>query len=148
MTFQINPRAVELALYLRDHSDNYKDQLEELEALWGTVKERYPLLTFDKRFDNMTGPGWWPILEMLFSQLSLIVEAGYPVKITQIKEKFGGLRVYVSSNKESAGAVHDAISDAAHRATGACYFCGESATLRTDRAWIATLCDEHNTPNC
>jgi len=60
--------------------------------------------------------------------------------IVQIKEKFGGLRVYADGGTE----VHQAyINFAAAMAARTCEICGNPGELR-DGGWMKTLCDEHH----
>lgn len=62
--------------------------------------------------------------------------------IDQVKQKYGGLRFYVDPRKCSAE--FDAvIMDAQRRSFTVCEECGEPATVRDDRDYIRTLCDQH-----
>lgn len=58
----------------------------------------------------------------------------------QVKEKFGGLRFYMSATTE---AIHDTIARAAEKSFHSCEDCGRPGKLRRRRGWLATLCDEH-----
>lgn len=98
------------------------------------------------------GPGWWPILESLCGRINSHVEwkqnqlekyqrgEGCPdVIVSQIKEKFGGLRFYYDGGDDTVdGMVRMAESWAAQT----CEECGKPGTMRTG-GWIRTLCDEH-----
>lgn len=87
------------------------------------------------------GPGWSNILMDLHQQL---VEVDPDYDVGQIKEKFGGLRVYLDSGwNQGAEALIDAATASAAET---CEFCGEPGKLRTDRSWHKTLCDGHNAP--
>ena len=64
------------------------------------------------------------------------------VVITQIKEKFGGLRFYYDGGDEYiAGAVHLAES----MSYKICEQCGEKGDLRGVQ-WLYTACDQHTKP--
>ncbi len=77
------------------------------------------------------GDGWEPLLRRLFGQLS----AG--VVLTQVKEKWGGLRVYFYG---ATDAEYDLI-DAAERASlTICEVCGQPGKPNPT-GWISTLCD-------
>ena len=61
----------------------------------------------------------------------------YPVKFDQIKEKFGGLRVYISGGDEY---VRGLISMAEGWSYKSCERCGEKGSPNK-KGWIITLCD-------
>lgn len=94
------------------------------------------------------GDGWFELLW----DLSLTIEAeivaiksaqdssddGAPFAI-QVKEKFGTLRFYMSSETDS---ISNAILEAERRSAVTCEVCGESGKLRGG-GWVSTLCDKH-----
>ena len=100
------------------------------------------------------GAGWWPIIESLCQHIQTHIDwcnnraEKYPdlcyrsvdqVVITQIKEKFGGLRFYYDGGNDIiAGMVTMAESWADHT----CEVCGTPGERRTG-GWISTLCDVH-----
>ena len=53
-----------------------------------------------------TGPGWKNLIKELDSKMSAI-DPDYTIE--QIKEKFGGLRYYFSSNSHNADAMYDLL---------------------------------------
>lgn len=63
----------------------------------------------------------------------------HPVKAVQIKEKFGGLRFYVSGGDEFDRGV---IFSAEAMSRKICETCGQKGKTRDD-GWMITLCDEH-----
>ena len=63
----------------------------------------------------------------------------HPVKAVQIKEKFGGLRFYVSGGDEFDRGV---IFTAETMSRKICETCGQKGKTRDD-GWMITLCDEH-----
>ncbi len=80
------------------------------------------------------GDGWVPIVERLGEQLA---DLG-GVTVTQVKEKFGGLRVYhESSDYDTAEAL---IRTAEEECARTCENCG-AAGSRRGGGWILTLCD-------
>ena len=82
------------------------------------------------------GDGWIPILDEMFTQLRA---DGWDGEVGQIKEKFGGLRVYL----DGASAEQHAIVEAAEtRASKTCETCGKPGTLRSKSGWIRTACEE------
>lgn len=62
-----------------------------------------------------------------------------PVKAVQIKEKFGGLRFYVSGGDEFDRGV---IFTAENLSRRTCETCGDKGKTR-DGGWMITLCDKH-----
>jgi len=92
------------------------------------------------------GPGWWPIVESLCSNIQHYIDwknkhgqIVAQVTVDQIKEKFGGLRFYHSGGDDHTnGMIAMAESWAAH----ACEECGKPGK-RSNSGWIRTLCAEH-----
>jgi hypothetical protein len=85
--------------------------------------------------------GWFEILNRLCQKLQSM---GLPedFQFLQVKEKFGGLRVYVLGGTD---AVWDAIDAAEAESFKTCEECGSTGKLRTDMGWLRTLCDTcHN----
>ena len=85
-----------------------------------------------------TGDGWYDLLDTLCEYISVEVKYNKapPVQFEQVKEKFGGLRVYTTGgNKEIQGA----ISLASMISYKTCEDCGVPATVRTT-GWIRNLC--------
>lgn len=87
------------------------------------------------------GPGWAEILIDLHEQL---VKIAPDYDVGQVKEKFGGLRVYLDSGwSESVEALIDA---AEFRASATCEACGRPGRMRTG-SWLKTLCDDDAVSN-
>lgn len=116
----------------------------------GTPQERAKQVTFrmqDARADQIPGSleavgrGWHPLLLDLHRQL-LEVDPEYGV--TEVKEKFGRLRVYLR-----AGLLRDLERDQAQRLVSAaevhsgsiCESCGNPGLTRHGDVWIKTVCD-------
>lgn len=84
--------------------------------------------------------GWHPILEELFQKIDkLQKEQELEIKVTQVKEKFGGLRVYVDGATDD---VYKLINEAEDKASKTCEVCGQPGTLQRD-GWWAVRCEEH-----
>ena len=78
--------------------------------------------------------GWHKILDWLDTQLSK------NCAVLQVKEKFGTLRVYVSTNDEQD---FEAADEAERRSMDTCELCGASpAETYRDRGWVITRCAE------
>lgn len=86
------------------------------------------------------GPGWYDIITSLDNQLAEI-DPDYTVH--QVKEKFGGLRYYFSTDKtgHEVNAMNELIRIAERQAAHTCEDCGGLGTLRDD-GWMQVLCDE------
>ena len=74
------------------------------------------------------GPGWGGLVEEAYEALP------DGATIAQIKEKFGGLRVYAYPSVEAITAIEA-------RSETVCEDCGAPGKLR-ERWWIRTLCDD------
>lgn len=75
--------------------------------------------------------GWRKLVEEFMDSV-----AGTEFRAIQIKEKFGGLRIYGS------GPVTAEYDKAAVKASHTCAICGEEGKLRSTN-WMAVLCDKH-----
>ena len=81
------------------------------------------------------GKGW----ESLYKPLIKLCQENN-VTITQIKEKYGGLRFYVYSAPDW---LHDLIDAAEEKSITVCELCGAPGELR-GASWYMTRCDECN----
>lgn len=68
--------------------------------------------------------------------------------IAQVKEKYAGLRYYIHSfgvapDDPRIDMARALIADAENRSLSICQICGAAGSMRTDRGWYATLCDDH-----
>ena len=59
--------------------------------------------------------------------------------VDQIKQKFGGLRFYVTGDDQY---INGLIAMAEEWAGNTCEICGARGRLRSGK-WLRTLCDEH-----
>lgn len=86
------------------------------------------------------GEGWYPILDRLFADLAVIArEEALKLEIQQVKEKLGGLRVYV---RGGTARVQQRIAQAEEEASGACETCGgPSPGIRSHSGWLTNCCD-------
>ncbi len=89
------------------------------------------------------GQGWFDILLRLANRIETYQQAGRisePVEAVQVKEKFGGLRVYISPYN---GLVDSLVTEAHEASWSVCESCGESGELRRLGSWLLTRCDTH-----
>lgn len=96
------------------------------------------------RFGICTGDGWNDIIDHACSKL-----VNYPVEFSQIKEKFGELRMYLTylqrdMPESSYSELEAIISEAATKSRNTCDVCGSPGKIRPNsRGWLACRCDEH-----
>lgn len=105
----------------------YDEQVEKLLASRGV---KHPYCGFS------VGAGWFPIVERALDGLAAHGE----VRLAQVKEKFGGLRIYIDS-PEWSDEVAKIVDDAEAEAWKTCEDCGATEGVETKGpGWIRTLC--------
>lgn len=92
--------------------------------------------------------GWRSIVESLCERLSAAIadDAEAEVALLDMKEKYGGLRLTVSTlglSEHASEAVGLALDLAEARSTRTCELCGERARLMQRAGWYATRCPDH-----
>jgi rubrerythrin len=92
--------------------------------------------TIDSWHSLECGPGWYPLLQEVFTKL---IEMGWDKNFLQIKEKFGGLRFYANSTTDE---MEYLISQYEDRSEHTCEVCSQPGS-QNDEGWISTLC-----PSC
>lgn len=98
----------------------------------------YPQMFPGPRYNVSCGDGWRGIVTKLCADLHRIA----PIRVVQIKEKFGGLRFYVDGvPPEVKDQVFDLIREAEASSFETCEKCGKPGSM-TDTGWIKTLCQE------
>jgi hypothetical protein len=86
------------------------------------------------------GDGWFGILNNLIIGIrdNDKKKGGWITKVTQIKEKFGGLRFYVTGTSDKNWAL---IRNAEHKSYGVCEITGSEVEVGTwNDGWIRTIC--------
>jgi hypothetical protein len=101
-----------------------------------------PLLQIPRRI-RAVGPGWHPVLLRLHEQLGAVCP---DYRVVDVKEKFGGLRVYIETAEGSPrGPLTSLIRAAEADASVLCEFCGAPGRARSrgdaPAGWIKTVCD-------
>ena len=88
------------------------------------------------------GKGWWPLVEKVAAAIDSFNAAHHdsPVEVTQIKQKFGGLRIYHYNAPED---IRQLIDNAIEASWHTCERCGatEGVTTNLD-GYRLTLCPE------
>jgi hypothetical protein len=83
------------------------------------------------------GDGWFDIIYNLTKKIH---EIDPTVKITQIKEKFAGLRYYITTGTDE---VWNLIEEAENEASKTCEKCGTKENVKVrGEGWIRTTCQE------
>jgi len=91
-------------------------------------------------FGFETGQGWYPLIYELLDKLQAIEDRDkIGLEITQIKEKWGGLRVYINVGTDE---IWDLIDEYERKSFTICEQCGKSGILRINHGWFTTLCDK------
>lgn len=89
------------------------------------------------------GEGWYPIIEEALNRIESSI-IGTPTEdifeVLQIKEKLGGLRIYVNIYTYE---INKIIEEAKDKAAQTCEVCGKPGKLREINHWYFTNCDEH-----
>ena len=129
------------------NSANTEKLVKSFPNLYPQMHQLYPE-SEQVPFHFECGDGWLALLWELSSRIEAEIEAikvaqdsndeNVPFAI-QVKEKFGTLRFYMSSETE---AMSKAILEAERRSGVTCEVCGELGQRR-DGGWVSTLCDLH-----
>lgn len=91
------------------------------------------------------GPGWFDIIYDLSAKIEKIAEGfGVPdednILVLQVKEKFGGLRFYLSHHNDE---IDDLVREATQLSYITCEVCGaqgDTVSSESINGWISTLC--------
>jgi len=87
---------------------------------------------------DCVGQGWHHLLNDLFCQLR---KCEWDCNVSQVKEKFGLLRVYIEEGNED---MFGLLYEAEKQSRNICEFCGERGkTSGWGTGWKKTLCDKH-----
>jgi hypothetical protein len=124
---------------------------------WQTeLVARYPAL-FNQEFNGrVTAPGypavndgWRDLVETAIGRIASAVTAAPTgsLKIGQIKEKFGTLRLYLDNRsglpEATCAAIDEAICLAEARSACTCETCGAEGRLYDKGGYVFTACDQH-----
>lgn len=107
----------------------------EAKNVWTGEKLGFP-------FPCAHGDGWYKLIYDCMDEIeNLYEEKGANIDtliIEQIKEKFGGLRVYLSNYIDG---VDDIITKYENKCYEVCEICGDVGKLRRNGGWYRTVCD-------
>lgn len=80
------------------------------------------------------GDGWYDLIRNVCEK----IKDESDVYFLQIKEKFGGLRMYISSGSSKT---HSIIDKAEEKSFKICEICGKPGKTKNE-GWLRTLCEE------
>lgn len=89
-----------------------------------------------------TDDGWYSIIYQLCKDIKEIVDKDEKLKdfaVLQVKEKFGGLRFYVSFGNDK---IFELIRKAEWMSYHTCEVCGKEGQIRVKGGWYKTICQE------
>jgi hypothetical protein len=111
------------------------------EAASTVLREEFPDCIGEWTHEVSIGEGWLPLARGLCRYLQgMSTEAPEsPVKVLQVKEKFGGLRFYLDSQTEAQALV---IQFAEMLSFSICERCGGMRDVAVEGAWRKALCRE------
>jgi hypothetical protein len=100
----------------------------------------------ERRWGLSCGDGWFKLIDNLCSSIKWHMDWQAkqgnnvkPVKVLQVKEKFGGLRFYYEGGNEY---VHGLVDMTESMSESTCEECGAPGQKRGS-GWIKTLCETH-----
>jgi hypothetical protein len=101
------------------------------------MKQLNKYYTLDEALTQV-GKGWAPLIHHVYNAREAL---GTPVGIIQVKEKFGGLRIYTEYYHEELEKV---IIDVGRQSFTVCEVCGNNGELcKSPTGWYRTLCGAH-----
>jgi hypothetical protein len=113
---------------------------ESLEALY----KKYPGLFKQDNLYFECGDGWYHIIDCLAQQIDFIIEEDKLDRefcyVSQVKEKYGILRVYMASETDKMSAL---IRFAEDLSAMTCEVCGSPGRMNMGR-WLEVRCDSHS----
>lgn len=127
------------------NKENTKNLLSSFPKMYCNLHVNYPP---ERKvpFEFQCHDGWfnliWEMSQRIELEINRMEKEGClkTPSVTQVKEKFGLLRVYMTSYPES---VDRAIKEAVERSKVTCEVCGKLGMLCDERKWQFTRCDEH-----
>jgi hypothetical protein len=134
------------------------EEFIKYEAFTKSMEQKYPLMLGGQYGGFAIGEGWWNVVDVLMSEIQHHIDWSVKnnqwdlendksnirpvcpqVVVTQIKEKFGGLRFYYDGGDDY---IFGLVSMAERWADNTCETCGQKGQRRSG-GWVRTLCDAH-----
>lgn len=115
--------------------DSFNQFLKNIGGLENGYYSDRPVIK--ERYFASVNNGWLGLIKELIEKL---IDLGWDRNICQIKEKFGGLRFYISSGSDEIYKVIKIFEELSYKV---CENCGKPGKPRDDIGWLLTLCDKH-----
>jgi hypothetical protein len=95
-------------------------------------------------FGYENGLGWYPLIEELFDKITELLDTKYlelkeDFEVLQVKEKWGSLRVYVSTANDE---IFDLIDEYEEKSSKICENCGKPGIIKEINGWWTCTCAE------
>jgi len=101
------------------------------------IISRYPDFFRSHDFSFEIGEGWVGLIVKLCEDIVIIDPNPHEFYFLQIKEKFGGLRIYAHNTDQR---ITDLINKAEVDSLNICACCGRNAAPDFDGGWTSPLC--------
>lgn len=91
-------------------------------------------------FGFLCGAGWYPLIFEMLDEIQAVIdkEGISDFEVLEIKEKYGGLRVYVTHFIDEVADIIDAYEK---KSLHVCELCGMKGRARWIKGWLTTVCD-------
>lgn len=109
----------------------------------GTQEQYYLkfVLEYNARIDEAEATGDWSTFPSFwYRNRKEIPVVPDKLQVTQIKEKFGGLRFYYTGGSDYYRGLVDLVENMSYHI---CDVCGHPGTLNQRSGWLRTRCEEH-----
>jgi hypothetical protein len=108
--------------------------------------KEYSIIKPDKTLQNnlmafgfMCGRGWLPLIYETLDKIQAIVDRdGLDIQVTEIKEKYGGLRIYLDSDTDE---IFELTQIAEEQSYNICEECSKPGKLHNVKGWWMTRCE-------
>lgn len=102
----------------KEYYDECNQEVSRILARFGIKK---PRCGFD------IGLGWMSVIESAFEKM---IAAGWDKELRQVKQKFGGLRIYINSLKLTDTELNRIITQAEVECSKICEICGKEREIK------------------
>lgn len=129
--------------------------MENVEPKWTEfTREEYPVLLADSIGCSASGH-WAPYVRTALDSLNRLTETYPNIRVIQVKEKFGTLRMYTSIKngkipvpEEVLAEIEATTTQAEKNCANTCVECGSHDEVKigfrtVDSGWLLPLCKEH-----
>jgi hypothetical protein len=129
---------------INEHKEKRMKVSDIMNKYW-FFKPDYSLQNNLMAFGFECDEGWYSLIDELCSKLEKLInekypklkKGKYPFEVSQVKEKYGGLRFYINSAPEE---ILDLIDEYEKKSYKICEICGEPGELKEVNHWYKTVC--------